>query len=115
MKTFSVILFFIFIVQAIPLLAMLFLLYWIPALKMWIYNLLISIDQFGNSLLLGSVEETISSRLGRAQLSGKPKWYAKIAQVVVDGVCGICGQKNHCINAIKSGEDYSSELWSWEE
>ena len=113
MRLISVLLFFIFVIQALPILIVLGILNRIPAIKSWAYNLLIGIDQFGNSIMLGSYEETISSRLGRAQLSGKAAWYAKYAQIAVDFVMECWGEDNHCINAIKPGEDYSSEIWSW--
>jgi len=113
MRFISIILSVLFFIQVIPVLLLLFLLSWIPALKFWMYNLLLSVDQFGNTILLGSIEETISSRLGRAQLSKRAKWYAVIAQKKVDFIFGLFGQKDHCINAVKFGEDHSSELWSW--
>jgi hypothetical protein len=113
MRLISVILFLVFIVQMLPVLLVLAALHYIPALRIWAYNLLIGIDQFGNTIMLGSYEETISSRLGRAQLSGKPTWYARWAQISVDYVCALYGDYNHCVNAIKPGEDYSSEIWSW--
>ncbi len=39
-------------------------------LKKYLINILISIDQFFNALLLGDPDETISSRLGKSRPNG---------------------------------------------
>jgi len=50
----------------------------------------IGLDQTGNSLLGGSVDETISSRAGRAKRAGKP-WGIR-AVAIIDAFFG----KGHC-------------------
>ena len=61
--------------------------------KQFIINLLIILDEFLNTLTLGSPEETISSRSAKARNAGK-KWG-----------CIMCKflnlfQKNHCDKAL---------------
>ena len=79
------------------------------------FNILLGIDEFANILLLGSPEETISSRLGRAYVSGKPKWFVIPVKKFVDGAAWILAkQKDHCISSIDAGIDVTDyELWSW--
>ena len=64
-------------------------------------NVLISLDQFGNSILGGDPDETISSRLGRV----KTKWggeiprtrpVARVTDWILDKI-----DKNHSIDAIE--------------
>lgn len=89
----------------------------IPNSKPVIYlaNVFLALDFFLNAVLLGSPEDSISGRLGRAIQSGKPKWFVKPIASVVDYVAlHIFGQKDHCINSISSVEDVYRELWSWE-
>jgi len=68
----------------------------------YIMNILISLDQLGNTLLLGDVDETISSRLGRI----KNKWggyipwtrpVCRLADWILDKI-----DKNHSIDAIEN-------------
>lgn len=49
-------------------------------LKNWLWNLLISLDQLGNSLLGGSPDETISARAGRYM--GKVWYWTGLAWVL---------------------------------
>ena len=42
-------------------------------MKRWIWNILVSLDQFGNTLFGGDPDETISSRSGKAHRAGK-RW-----------------------------------------
>lgn len=44
-------------------------------LRKWVFNILVSLDQFGNSLAGGDPDETISSRAAKGQLHGK--WWGK--------------------------------------
>lgn len=70
----------------------------------YIVNILISIDQLGNSILAGDPDETISSRIGRI----KQKWGGEVpktrpitwlADKILDRI-----DKNHCIDAIEHDE-----------
>lgn len=79
-----------------------------------IYNLLLGIDQFGNILLFGSPDETISSRLGRAFTSGSPKWFVYPFKALVDFMAlKVAGQVNHCVSSIEAERELNHELWSW--
>jgi hypothetical protein len=79
------------------------------------FNILLGIDEFANILLLGSPEETISSRLGRAFFSGKAKWFVYPAKKFVDTAAWILAkQTNHCVSSILNGIDVTDyELWNW--
>lgn len=84
-------------------------------MKQYYFNILLGIDQFVNILFLGSPDETISSRTGRAYISGKAKWFVYPLKAFVDKAANIlAGQQNHCIDSIEPDimhVDY--ELWSW--
>jgi len=81
---------------------------------LYFYNILTAIDQFANVLLLGSPDETISSRLGRAMQSGKPKWFVRPIAFVVNLFFRLFfKQKNHVLEYIEPVNNYKSELYSW--
>jgi hypothetical protein len=78
---------------------------------LWIYQLLISIDQLFQVILAGpkyvivgggkpDPDETISSKVGRASLAGKrwAKWFAEPAINALMFV--LTGHKNHCFLSI---------------
>lgn len=66
-------------------------------MKNYLMNLLISLDQLGNTILGGLPDETISSRAAKAKLSGKKwgcvlcKWLDKL-------------DKDHCDKSIEMDE-----------
>jgi len=67
-------------------------------------NVLISLDQLGNSLLLGDPDETISSHIGRIKrkYKGRIPWtrpITKITEACLDRI-----DKDHCTNAIEPDE-----------
>jgi hypothetical protein len=77
------------------------------------FNMLVSVDQFGNVVLLGDPDETISSRTGRAVMSERPVWFIKYLHASIDKMFHILiGQKNHCVDAVEK-EDHNEEIWSW--
>ena len=41
--------------------------------RKWAWNILISLDQFGNAITAGDPDETISSRAGKAKTQGR-RW-----------------------------------------
>lgn len=83
-------------------------------LRVFIFNILLSIDQYANVWLLGDPDETISGRTGRAMVSGKPKWFVPLLHKAIDKLFNILdGQQNHCIDSIEPEETYPRELWSW--
>jgi hypothetical protein len=64
-------------------------------LRQYIWNILISIDQFGNTITGGAPDETISSRLGR---NYQGSW---IERLVDWGAYVLTGKKNHCEDALE--------------
>jgi hypothetical protein len=83
--------------------------------KQFYFNVLLGIDQFANILMLGSPDETISSRTGRAYLSGRGKWFVYPLKAFVDRMAIIlAGQHDHCLNSIEPDITFVNyELWSW--
>lgn len=73
-------------------------------LSKWILNILISIDQFGNTILGGDPDETISSRLGKMKekYNGTIPWYRPLSKIVDYGLDKI--DPNHSIDAIEKDE-----------
>ena len=74
------------------------------AIGKWGLNILISLDQFGNSLLGGDPDETISSRLGKLKTKhgGSIPWYRPLSKIVDWGLDKI--DPNHSIDAIEHNE-----------
>ena len=70
----------------------------------WIMNVLISIDQFGNTVFGGDPDETISSRLGKMKKKhgGSIPWYRPLSKIIAWG----CNQvdTDHCEDAIENDE-----------
>ena len=67
-------------------------------------NILLSIDQLGNSVLLGDPDETISSRLGRIKekWGGEIPWRRPVSRFTAWWLNKI--DKNHVENAIERDE-----------
>lgn len=64
-------------------------------IKKYIHNLLISLDQLGNTLLLGDPDETISSRVGK-------NYHDTIFEKFINWLFMV--QENHCERAIEMDE-----------
>ena len=62
-------------------------------------NVLIAIDQFVNTVLAGDPDETISSRLGKRQVTGNN-------DIITDTTCDILDKidNNHCHDSIEYDE-----------
>ena len=73
----------------------------------YIVNILIGIDQLGNTILGGDPDETISSRLGKLKMKhgGSIPWYRPLSKIVDWGLDKI--DPHHSIDAIE--EDEGSE------
>lgn len=68
-------------------------------------NRMAAVDQLGNAILGGDYDETLSGRLGRALLSGRPHFLAYWLSRFVDYLAFIIAdEKQHCINAIDEFE-----------
>lgn len=67
-------------------------------------NLLIAIDQFGNTLTGGDPDETISSRLGKLKLryGGTIPWRRPLAKVIDWGLERI--DPHHSVDAVEEDE-----------
>lgn len=67
-------------------------------MRVYFWNILIAIDQLGNTLLGGFPHETISSRMG--------KHLAKKDCVVCNFICSLLNliQKDHCVKSIEKDE-----------
>lgn len=69
-------------------------------MKQYLRNILISLDQFANTLANGNPDETISSRLGKYVESGRG-W-------IPCQLCKLLGfifkDKDHCLNNIERDE-----------
>jgi hypothetical protein len=64
----------------------------------YILNLLIAIDQLFNALLLGSADETLSSRAHRAWRDGR--WFGVVFRPLINLI--FFWQKDHCLDAYLS-------------
>lgn len=84
-------------------------------IKKYAYNLFLSYDQFINSVLFGDPDESLSGRLGRAMLSGRPKFWVRPMAVVNNFLwLKFTGEVDHCLNSVEPEErPYEKELWSW--
>lgn len=72
--------------------------------KKYIWNILISLDQFLNTLAFGDPDETISSRMG--------KHLAKHDCPFCNFMCKMLNlfQKNHCVKSIEPDEGKDASL-----
>jgi hypothetical protein len=78
----------------------------------YIFNILVSIDQLVNVLMLGSPDETISSRVSRAIKTGNaPKWVIYFGKFI-DGLFWLI-QRDHIRKSLEVDEDSRGELWRW--
>lgn len=70
----------------------------------YLLNILIALDQFGNTLAGGDPDETISSRLGKLKVryGGTIPWKRPLAKVIDWGLEKI--DPNHSIDAIEEDE-----------
>lgn len=77
------------------------------------YNLLYVLDVFINALLGGDRRETISSRLGKGKLAGKPVHTALSYPVDLLFLI-LAGEKNHCEENIMILDDFYAVSSTWE-
>lgn len=73
---------------------------WFGKMKRYIWNLLISIDQLFNALLVGDPDETMSSRMGKRVI----KKNCKLCKVI----CRLLDlfEKDHCYKSIEKDEGH---------
>ena len=70
----------------------------------YLLNILISIDQMGNTITGGDPDETISSRIGKMKrrYGGSIPWFRPLSKIVDWGLDKI--DPNHSIDAIEEDE-----------
>lgn len=78
-------------------------------LRLYIVNVLLSVDMLCCSLLGGFRGETISGRLGRYQARGEQPW-AFLAALLDVVVLRLFGESGHCANAAVN----DTEFWTQE-
>lgn len=68
----------------------------------WAHNILLAIDQYGNAVLGGDPDETISSRLGKWLTAGRVGVWDDIRYGVASVLCALLDlfDPDHCINSI---------------
>jgi hypothetical protein len=80
-------------------------------IRQYALNMAMAVDQFLSTVLGGHPDDTVSQRLGRAQLH-QVKW-TKPFQIAVDfAALVLVGERNHCLNSL-SGKTMAKELWNW--
>lgn len=67
-------------------------------MKRYFWNILISIDQFANTLFNGDPDETISSRIGKKVKNGKRGWRYSLCMFLS------LLDRDHCIKSIEEDE-----------
>lgn len=70
--------------------------------RRYLLNILISIDQFVNTVFGGSPDETISSAVGRKAIEGR-RW-ALILESIINPIFAVLGDDNHCRKRIEWDE-----------
>lgn len=81
--------------------------------RIWIFELLVSLDQLAHVILGGpkylifggpcpSADETISSKVGRQAMKGK-RW-AQLAEMPIDALFRLLGEQGHCRRRIEWDE-----------
>ena len=68
--------------------------------KFHIYQILVAIDQLGNTILGGYADETISARTYRVASRGH--WYGKVFVKIIDSIFKLLGDENHCYSAYQT-------------
>ena len=84
--------------------------------KQYGFNLLVGVDQMANVILQGFPDETISSRTGRAIVTGEAKWYIRVWRHILDKGARLFGDApEHARRAIEHERNFHKqpELWRW--
>jgi hypothetical protein len=72
------------------------------------YNVTLACSQFSNAVLGGDPDESLSSRLGRAEQD--EVWPVKYA---VSPAADLLIGPNHCWRSVEVEESRKLELWAW--
>ncbi|MBD0403703.1 hypothetical protein [Flammeovirga sp. EKP202] len=68
----------------------------------YIFHILVSLDQLGNTIAGGNPDNTISARVGYANTFDKPKYYWKTFQTIINFTFYPVDGKAHCLEAYKN-------------
>lgn len=68
-------------------------------MKQYLLNILISLDQFVNTLFCGDPDETISSRTGKYIRRNSGSWFARRLHAFLNFF-----ERDHCIKSIEEDE-----------
>lgn len=77
------------------------------------WNLAIAIDQLSNTFLLGSTNETISGRVKRALLSGRPEWFVAPLGRFINRLAVLIASDFDHISKAEIVSNVEDELDSW--
>lgn len=77
-------------------------------LLQYVYNLGVSLSQFGSAVLGGDPDESLSGRTGKASRAGK-WWHVHVQEPAINR---LFKDPKHCFNAIEDDEG-AKELWDW--
>jgi hypothetical protein len=115
MRTISVLIFCAWFLSVLGIIAFLSIFLIFPRVRYWAYSILVSVDQTGNAILLGSYDETISSRAGRCiKAGGSCHWYINLLIKFIDfAAWKLFNDKDHCVKSIESGDVSRFESWNW--
>ena len=75
-------------------------------MKLYIYNMLIGIDQFANVVLGGAPDQTISSRCW----AHRDHWAGRYAVALIDWLFS-WHEQEHCKSSYDSGDHHDTEAW----
>lgn len=81
-------------------------------IRQYLLNCLMAVDQFISTVLGGHPDDTVSQRLGRAQISGGGKAIRLCADLVDAAAFILVKEKEHCVRSL-SGRTDAKELWNW--
>lgn len=76
-------------------------------MRLYIYNLLIGIDQLANAVLGGAPDRTLSYRCWQH----RQHWAGAMAVRFVDGIFRLLGEHNHCQSVYESGDNQTDDVW----
>jgi hypothetical protein len=82
-------------------------------IKIYFYNLFLSLDQAINALLGGDCDQSLSGRIGFA-MKRDPKWFViPLAWLNDSFYFWTAGIENHSIESIEPEESNKYETWKW--
>jgi len=80
-------------------------------IKQYALNMAMAVDQFVSTVLGGHPDDTVSQRLGRAQLA-QVSWTRPLQLTVDFFALMLVGERNHCLESLR-GKTMAKEIWNW--